>query len=57
MNNLFSFSDLLSVDRFCRERFVDLVPSVDVDATATDRDLGGMLAEFREVLGAFEQKK
>ena len=50
-------SDLLSIDRFCRERFVDFVPAVDVDAAVTAAELPAMVNAFKEVLGAFEQRK
>ncbi len=51
------FSHLLSVDRFCRDRFVDLVPAFDVDAGVTRSDLVELLPTIREIQSCVSQTK
>ncbi len=54
---IYFFSHLLSVDRFCRDRFVDLVPAFDVDAGVTRSDLVELLPTIREIQSCVSQTR
>ncbi len=51
------FSDVLSIHRYCRDRFVDFVPAVDVDVSTTAADLQAIQAALHEVVACFDNSK
>ena len=52
-----SKSDLLSIHRYCRDRFVDLVPAVDVDPATTSQDLTKIQPTILEILACFDNPR
>ncbi|XP_069671476.1 uncharacterized protein [Periplaneta americana] len=46
-------SEMVTLDRYCQDRFVDLVPVLDVDAQVSYEDLADMWPAFQEALASF----
>ena len=56
--NIVNLSELLSLDRHCKDLMVEMVPAIDVDATVTCPDQLRLLnANIRQVLSCFDRPK
>ena len=52
------FSDFLTLDRYCRDRFIDFVPAVDVDVTVTSsQQLVQCRQKINDFLSCFDHPK
>ncbi|GLH15836.1 Poly [ADP-ribose] polymerase tankyrase [Gryllus bimaculatus] len=49
----FSGRQMITLDRYCQDRFMSLLPVLDVDASVTLDDLDDMWPAFREVVSTF----
>lgn len=49
----YSRSEMVTLDRYCRDRHLDLVPALDVDSNVTQRHLSQMWPIFQELLATF----
>jgi hypothetical protein len=50
---LFVFSEMVTIDRYCQDRFIDLLPVLDVDSHVSYEDLTDMWPTFQEILASF----
>lgn len=53
----YSKSDLLTIDRFCRDRFIDFVPAFDILPNVTLNDHLVLRAKIHEILLCFDRPK
>ncbi|TRY72713.1 hypothetical protein TCAL_01136 [Tigriopus californicus] len=53
----YSKSDLLTIHRFCRDRFIDFVPAFDILPNVTLRDHLVLRAKIHEILLCFDRPK
>lgn len=49
----FTRSEMVSIDRYCQDRFIDLLPVLDVDTHVSYEDLTDMWPAFQEILASF----
>ena len=56
-SDLFFSSDLLSIDRFCRDRFIQFMPAVDVEAGVSLSEHEVLRNKIREVMLCFDRPK
>lgn len=49
--------EMLSIDRYCKERFVDFVPAFDVDSSVAAADLRALVPAVKEIQGLFSQTR
>ncbi|KAK0163427.1 hypothetical protein PV327_007111 [Microctonus hyperodae] len=49
----YSRSEMVTLDRYCRDRHLDLVPTLDVDSNVSQRHLTQMWPVFQELLAIF----
>ncbi|XP_043476620.1 uncharacterized protein LOC122507780 [Leptopilina heterotoma] len=49
----YSRSEMVTLDRYCKDRHLDLVPALDVDSNVTQRHLSQMWPIFQELLATF----
>jgi hypothetical protein len=49
----FCFSEMVTIDRYCQDRFIDLLPVLDVDSHVSYEDLTDMWPTFQEILAVF----
>ncbi|XP_046981573.1 uncharacterized protein LOC124550870 isoform X1 [Schistocerca americana] len=49
----YSRSNMVSLDRYCQDRFITVVPVLDVDNSAVYDDLADMWPSFQEILASF----
>ncbi|XP_015587656.1 uncharacterized protein LOC107264182 [Cephus cinctus] len=49
----YSRSEMVTLDRYCRDRHLDLVPALDVDSNVSQRHLTQMWPVFQELLATF----
>lgn len=48
---------MVTIDRFCKDRFINLIPVLDVDGSVAYQDLTDMWASFQEILATFPDLK
>jgi hypothetical protein len=48
-----SFSEMVTIDCYCQDRFIDLLPVLDVDSHVSYEDLQAMWPAFQEILAIF----
>jgi hypothetical protein len=53
----YGFSDLLTLEKFCHERFIDLVPVLDVSPSVSYPDLSDLYYDIQEFLSCFVSTK
>jgi len=46
-------SEMVTIDRYCHDRFIDLLPVLDVDSHVSYEDLTDMWPTFQEILAIF----
>jgi len=46
-------SEMVTIDRYCQDRFIDLLPVLDVDSHVSYEDLTDMWPTFQEILAIF----
>ncbi|KAJ9589645.1 hypothetical protein L9F63_017134, partial [Diploptera punctata] len=46
-------SEMVTLDRYCQDRFMELVPVLDVDSNVSYEDLTDMWPAFQEILASF----
>lgn len=44
---------MVTIDRYCQDRFIDLVPVLDVESHVSYEDLTDMWPTFQEILASF----
>lgn len=44
---------MVNVDRYCQDRFISLLPVLDVENTVTRQDIDDMWPTFQEILASF----
>lgn len=49
----YSRSEMVTLDRYCRDRHLDLIPALDVDSNVSQRHLTQMWPVFQELLAIF----
>ncbi|XP_021936074.1 uncharacterized protein LOC110837829 isoform X2 [Zootermopsis nevadensis] len=49
----FTRSEMVTIDRYCQDRFIDLVPVLDVESHVSYEDLTDMWPTFQEILASF----
>ena len=47
------FSEMVTIDRYCQDRFIDLLPVLDVDSHVSYEDLTDMWPTFQDILAIF----
>ena len=47
-------SDIMSLHRYCRDRFIDFVPSIDVDGNVRVEDLMSLVPVVQKHLACFD---
>ncbi|XP_039293769.1 uncharacterized protein LOC111057243 [Nilaparvata lugens] len=46
-------STMVTIDRYCRDRFVSILPVIDVEASVTIKDVKSMWPAFQKILASF----
>lgn len=46
-------SEMVTIDRYCQDRFIDLLPVLDVESHISYEDLTDMWPTFQEILASF----
>jgi hypothetical protein len=47
------FNEMVTIDRYCQDRFIDLLPVLDVDSHVSYKNLTDMWPTFQEILAIF----
>ena len=55
--NQFISSDIMSLHRYCRDRFIDFVPGIDVDGNVRVNDLISLVPVVQNHLACFDNPK
>ena len=50
-------SDIMSLHRYCRDRFIDFVPGIDVDGNVRVEDLMSLVPVVQKHLACFDNAK
>ncbi|XP_075233962.1 uncharacterized protein LOC142331764 [Lycorma delicatula] len=50
-------SEMVTIDRYCQDRFISLLPVLDVENTVTRQDINDMWSAFQEILASFTNLK
>lgn len=51
------FSEMVTIDRYCHDRFIELLPVLDVDNSASIQDIADMWPAFQDILASFTNLK
>ena len=56
-----SFSDILTLDRYCRDKFIELVPAIDVQseslANQDEKDAAAIRLHLMNVFSLFDKPR
>uniref|UniRef100_A0A1B6CRL5 Uncharacterized protein n=2 Tax=Clastoptera arizonana TaxID=38151 RepID=A0A1B6CRL5_9HEMI len=50
-------SEMVTIDRYCRDRFIELLPVIDVDNSVNKQDIGDMWPAFQDIIASFTNLK
>ena len=56
-----SFSDILTLDRYCRDKFIELVPAIDLETESLtnqdERDVAAVRIQLMNVFSIFDKPR